>query len=140
MKRMLAFIPEHVATLLKRMLISVLLLYITRLNVMEPGKKEKRLFESIKYNPNNWSMPMKWDRKPKWDIIINNSNLYSIHIFIFLISIICCVYAFYWKQLFFAAVVGCLICCHNSRNKITFYPGNSFSKNYFAWHWRASIN
>lgn len=31
MKRMLTFIPEHVATLLKRMLISVLLLYITRL-------------------------------------------------------------------------------------------------------------
>jgi len=31
MKRILAFIPEHVATLLKRMLISVLLLYITRL-------------------------------------------------------------------------------------------------------------
>lgn len=31
MKRIFAFIPEHVATLLKRMLISVLLLYITRL-------------------------------------------------------------------------------------------------------------
>lgn len=31
MKRILAFIPEHVSTLLKRMLISVLLLYITRL-------------------------------------------------------------------------------------------------------------
>ena len=31
MKRMLTFIPEHVATLLKRMLISVLLLCITRL-------------------------------------------------------------------------------------------------------------
>jgi phosphoglycerol transferase MdoB-like AlkP superfamily enzyme len=31
MKRILTFIPEHVATLLKRMLISVLLLYITRL-------------------------------------------------------------------------------------------------------------
>ncbi len=31
MKRMLAYLPEHVSTLLKRMLISVLLLYITRL-------------------------------------------------------------------------------------------------------------